>query len=146
MTKNLDFCLALHHAHASLQRKLDDELGIYHGIGFGDFALLETLARADDGRACSADLAPALGLSASGLVRQLIALEKVGLVIREGDDDGRTVTLRAPGRALVREARDTAARICDAAIPAIGPDALAPAWTAMNALAQAPALTMPGRG
>jgi DNA-binding MarR family transcriptional regulator len=146
MNTNLDFCLALHHAHAGLRRKLDDELGIYHGIGFGDFALLDSLARADDGRAGIADLAHALGLPASSLLRQLIALEKVGLVAREGAGEGRAAVLRAPGRALVHEARDTAGRICDAAIPAIAPDALAPARTAMNALARAPALAMAGRG
>lgn len=30
MNTNLDFCLALYRAQASLQLKLDDELGTYH--------------------------------------------------------------------------------------------------------------------
>jgi hypothetical protein len=31
MNTNLGFCLALHRAHASLQLKPDDELGMHHG-------------------------------------------------------------------------------------------------------------------
>ena len=47
MNTTLEFCLALHRANASLQLKLDDELGTFHGINFNDFALLSLLAQAD---------------------------------------------------------------------------------------------------
>ena len=50
MNPNLGFCLALHRAHASLQLKLDDELGVHHGISFNDFALQNLLAQAVGGR------------------------------------------------------------------------------------------------
>lgn len=45
MNTNLDLCLAIQRAHASLRLKLDDELGIYHGISFSDFVLLDILAQ-----------------------------------------------------------------------------------------------------
>jgi hypothetical protein len=50
MNTNLGFCVALHCAHAGLQLKLDNKLGIHHGISFNDFALLNLLAEADGGR------------------------------------------------------------------------------------------------
>lgn len=50
MNTNLDFCLALYRAQASLQLKLDDELGTYHGISFSDFTLLNVIARSDGDR------------------------------------------------------------------------------------------------
>ncbi|MEO8656023.1 MAG: MarR family transcriptional regulator, partial [Ramlibacter sp.] len=61
MNTNLGFCLALHCAHASLQLKLDDELGIHHGISFNDFALLNLLADADGGRVSFSELVHPLG-------------------------------------------------------------------------------------
>lgn len=36
---SLFLCLALQRAYASVQLKLDDELGTHHGISFNDFAL-----------------------------------------------------------------------------------------------------------
>jgi hypothetical protein len=45
MNTNLALCLALQRAHASLRLKLDDELGVYHGIGFSDFVLLSPHCR-----------------------------------------------------------------------------------------------------
>ena len=75
MNANLDFCLALHRAHASLQLKLDDELGTYHGISFSDFALLNLLAQADGGRVSISALVRPLGQPQSAVLRQLIVLE-----------------------------------------------------------------------
>ncbi|MFC5499290.1 hypothetical protein ACFPOE_17220 [Caenimonas terrae] len=47
------------------------------------------------------------------LLLRLLPLEKTGLLERAADGDGkRRVTLRPPGRRLLREARDTAASAC----------------------------------
>ncbi len=70
MKTNLGFCLALHRAHASLQRQLDDELGLHHGISFNDFALLNLLAQTDGGRVGTAELARAMGQAQSAVLRQ----------------------------------------------------------------------------
>ena len=121
MNTNLGFCLALHRAHASLQRKLDDELGLYHGISFNDFALLNLLAEADGGRVNIPELVRPLGQSQSSVMRQLIVLEKIGLVVREGANGFRQAVLRPAGRALVNAARETADSICTLAVESISP-------------------------
>jgi DNA-binding MarR family transcriptional regulator len=52
-------------------------------------------------------------MPASHLLLRLLPLEKTGLVERAADGDGkRRVTLRAQGRRLLHEARDTAADAC----------------------------------
>lgn len=80
-----DFCLRLARAHAAFVRRFDIALGNHHGISFGDFQVLNHLARADGGRLRRVDLAERLGLSASGVTRTLLPLEKIGLVTRQPD-------------------------------------------------------------
>jgi DNA-binding IclR family transcriptional regulator len=121
MNANLGFCLALHRAHASLQLKLDDALGLYHGISFNDFALLNWLAEEDGGRASIPALVRPLGQPQSSVLRQLIVLEKIGLVVREGANGFRQAVLRPAGRALVNAARETADSICADAVESIAP-------------------------
>jgi hypothetical protein len=55
-------------------RRLDQVLGSYHGISFGDFMLLHYLNRA--GRPPAPRLAERQGLTASGVTRTLLPLEK----------------------------------------------------------------------
>lgn len=111
-TAALQAHLARHHAHAAATFRLDDELGTLHGIAWADFVLLDALDAAG-GSLCGAQLAERLGVTRSHLVLRLLPLEKVGLVARVSRPDGqRQVTLRAPGRGLLREARETAAVVC----------------------------------
>ncbi|NVO06184.1 MAG: helix-turn-helix domain-containing protein [Rhodoferax sp.] len=138
MSTNLGFCLALHRAHASLQRKLDDELGLYHGIGFNDFALLNLLAEAHGGRVSIAELVRPLGQPQSAVLRQLIVLEKIGLVLREGANGDRQAVLRPAGRALVNTARETADSLCTQALASIAPEALGMVCAALVTLACTP--------
>lgn len=125
MNTNLGFCLALHRAHASLQRQLDDELGLHHGISFNDFALMNLLAQTDGGRVGIAELARAMGQAQSAVLRQLILLEKTGLVVREGANGDRQAVLRTAGRALVHVACETADSMCTEAVASITPAVLA---------------------
>jgi DNA-binding MarR family transcriptional regulator len=134
MNTNLDFCLALHRAHASLQSKLDDALGLYHGISFNDFALLNLLALADGGRVSISELVRPMGQPPSALLRQLIVLEKIGLVVREGANGDRQAVLRPAGRALVHVARETADSICTEAVEPIAPTVLATVSAALVTL------------
>ena len=136
MNTNLGFCLALHRAHASLQLKLDDELGLYHGISFNDFALLNLLAQADGGRVSIPELVRPMGQPQSAVLRQLIVLEKIGLVVREGANGDRQAVLRPAGRALVHAARETADSICTEAVESIAPAVLATVSAAMGTLAR----------
>jgi DNA-binding IclR family transcriptional regulator len=142
MNTNLGFCLALHRAHASLQRKLDDELGLHHGISFNDFALLNLLAQADGGRVSIPELVRPMGQPQSAVLRQLIMLEKIGLVVREGANGDRQAVLRPAGRALVHAARETAESICTEAVESIAPAAVATVSAAMATLARTPTLEL----
>jgi len=142
MNTNLDFCLALHRAHASLQLKLDDELGIHHGISFSDFALLNLLAQADGGRISIPALVRPMGKPQSSVLRQLILLEKIGLVVREGASGDRQAVLRQAGRALVNAARETADSICTEAVESIAPAAVEIVSAALVTLARTPNLAL----
>jgi DNA-binding IclR family transcriptional regulator len=136
MNTHLGFCLALHRAHASLQRKLDDELGLHHGISFNDFALLNLLAEADSGGVRIPELVRPLGQPPSSVLRQLIVLEKIGLVVREGANGDRQAVLRPAGRALVHAARETADSICTEAVDSIAPAAVEMVSAALVMLAR----------
>ena len=85
LSTSTDFCLRLARAHAVLLRRFDNALGSQHGISFGDFQLLNHLARAPEGRLRRVDLAERVGLTASGVTRTLLPLEKIGLVTRQMD-------------------------------------------------------------
>lgn len=136
----LDLCLSLHRAQASLRLKLDDELGTLHGMGWDAFGLLAALDDAG-GAMPLADLRSRVGVPASGVVRMLLPLEKVGLVARESLPGGqRAVRLRRAGRRLLGEARETASAVCSAALPDGWP--LAGAGEFLLGLARSPALEL----
>ena len=81
----LDFCLRLARAYAVLIRRFDNSLGNHHGLSFGDFMLLLQLYRAPGERLRRVDLAERVGLTASGVTRSLLPLEKIGLITRQAD-------------------------------------------------------------
>lgn len=85
LTRSSDLCLRIARANAVLLRRFDSSLGSHHGISYGDFQLLNHLARAPGGRLRRVDLAERLGLTASGVTRSLLPLEKIGLITRESD-------------------------------------------------------------
>lgn len=142
MNTNLGFCLALHRAHASLQLKLDNELGIYHGISFNDFALLNLLAQADGGRVSIPELVRPMGQPQSAVLRQVIVLEKIGLVVRDGANGLRQAVLRPAGGALVNAARETADSICTEAVESIDSALVATVSAALETLACTPTLAL----
>src|SRR4051812_5523089 len=103
----LEFALSLARANAALLRRLDSTLGNVHGISFSDFQLLLYLGRAPGGRLRRVDLAEQLGLTASGVTRSLLPLEKIGLVTRQSDPrDARVgyAIITATGSELVTNA------------------------------------------
>ncbi|TFW36027.1 MarR family winged helix-turn-helix transcriptional regulator [Massilia horti] len=80
-----DFCLRLARAATTLSRRFDSGLGNHFGISFADYQLLRQLVRAPGGKLRRVDLAERLGLTASGVTRSLLPLEKIGLVGRQSD-------------------------------------------------------------
>ena len=108
----LKACIARHLAHAAMVYRLDDELGTHHGLSWADFVLLTALDAASEATPAK-ELARSLCMPASRLLLQLLPLEKIGLVERAEDSNGkRRVKLRPQGRRLLREARDTAENAC----------------------------------
>lgn len=138
-THALDFCMQVSLGHASLQLKLDDALGTWHGMGLDDFMLLRQLAQAPGGRLPLADLVRPLGLRPSAVMRQLVPLEKTGRIQRE---PGRQVLLRPVGRAQLAEATETAAAICETALRASNPQSLTAAQDLLACLCRSPALEL----
>lgn len=138
----LQSCLGLVHAYARLRRKLDDELGTLHGLSLDDFVLLDTLHQAGSAGLGSAELERPLGVQRSAVIRQVIALEKTGLLQRSTDSQGlRTIQLRGPARRLLQEAAETAGVVCAAALPSHAQgDVSTDDW--IRALCSSPALEL----
>lgn len=103
------------HRHRQLAvqaQRLDEELGLHHGLSWSDLLLLDALHEAG-GRLPMRQAAAATGRSAAALLRQMLPMEKIGLVQRERDGGAATVwatvwVLAAGGARRLREARDTA--------------------------------------
>jgi DNA-binding MarR family transcriptional regulator len=117
------FCLQLARAATTVARRLDSALGNHHGISFADYQLLTQLAHAPGGRLRRIDLAGQLGLTASGVTRSLLPLEKIGLVERQSDPrDARVgyALLSAAGGALLANADTTVQLAAGDAVAAIG--------------------------
>jgi DNA-binding MarR family transcriptional regulator len=104
---------------AMMARKFD-RLTI-HGIGFNDFLILYLLQQAGGERMRPTDLAERTGLTASGVTRMLLPMEKIGLVARQANErDGRVsfVVITETGKRIYEEALDTANGIAKEIVPA----------------------------
>ncbi|QYF93800.1 MarR family winged helix-turn-helix transcriptional regulator [Massilia sp. PAMC28688] len=124
-TTATDFCLRLARAHAVLVRRYDNALGSQHGISFSDFQLLNHLARAPGGRLRRVDLAERVGLTASGVTRTLLPLEKIGLITREADPrDARVgyAVITAAGQELAGNATDVVDLVSREAVRGLAPE------------------------
>lgn len=109
---SLKFIMNLAKIQAVIARRFD-KLSV-HGIGFNDFLILYLLQQAPGGKLRRIDLAENIGLTASGVTRMLLPLEKIGLIGRETNErDARVTyaTLTAAGRQLYEEAKETANNI-----------------------------------
>ena len=105
MNKNLNFFLVLTKTNFLLARRL-----CVHGLSFTDFMILYFLDQAPEKKLRRIDLADQLGLTASGITRMLIPMEKIGLIKRDTSDlDGRArFALIAPGgKKLLADAAKT---------------------------------------
>ncbi|MBC7498073.1 MarR family transcriptional regulator [Candidatus Gracilibacteria bacterium] len=112
LSPTLSFFISLSRIETVLSRKFDAKLG---GLGFSDFLILYALSVAPDGRLRRIDLADTIGLTASGITRLLLPMEKVGLVRREAHDGDARVSyvLIAPGGAArLSEAIERAELYC----------------------------------
>ena len=106
---------ALWRAQASLQQRLDERLGEWHGLNFGDYQLLQALDSEPNGLSLSA-LASSMLQAPASTLRQLLPLEKTGLLERSAG----LVRLRPAGRQLLVEARLSAQDIYAKSLKALG--------------------------
>jgi DNA-binding MarR family transcriptional regulator len=108
-----------------ITRDVDAALGA-HGLALPDLALLLELYDAPDGRLRRVELANRLGVTPSGVARQLQPLERIGLVGREPHArDARLalVVLTDTGRRVAEEAVPTAEIAAERALARFWPDA-----------------------
>jgi DNA-binding MarR family transcriptional regulator len=70
-------------ARTLVLRDVDASLGAHHGVSLGDLAILLELRDAPGQRLRRVELANRLGITPSGLARQLQPLERIGVVARE---------------------------------------------------------------
>lgn len=125
----LDFCLRLARAQAVLVRRFDSILGNLHGLSFSDYQLLYHLQRAPGARLRRIDLAERLALTASGITRSLMPLEKIGLVARQADArDARVgyAAITEAGQALLVHADATAQALGQELLDNVSAEQLAP--------------------
>jgi len=103
MQKTVNFLFALVKTNAILARQLST-----NGLDFSDFMILDYLNEAPEQKLRRIDLASKLGLTASGITRMLLPLEKLGIVQRDFDEidaRARYASLTKAGKNLLNEAR-----------------------------------------
>jgi DNA-binding MarR family transcriptional regulator len=86
--------LSLSHVQTRLQKRQDQWLAA-HGISFKEFQVMCALSEASTHSLKRIDLAEKVGLSASGVTRMLLPMEKIGLISKEeGARDARVSLVR----------------------------------------------------
>lgn len=120
MTTSLDTLFDLSLARTQLARDVDHPLSA-HGISLADLAILRELRREPGRKLRRSELAQRLGITPSGIARQVAPLERIGLVDRESHDrDARLalVVLTDTGTQIVDDALQTAEAAADRALAA----------------------------
>lgn len=125
MASSLDTLFDLSLARTHLARDVDHSLSL-HGISLSDLAILRELRSEPTRKLRRSELAERLGITPSGVARQVAPLERIGLVARESHDrDARLalVVLTDTGTSIVDEALQTAEASADHALAARWNDA-----------------------
>jgi DNA-binding MarR family transcriptional regulator len=125
MPANLRTILDLSLARTLVTKHVDVPLGHHHGVSLADLALLLELRNAPGETLRRAELAHRIGITPSGVARQLQPLERIGLVGRETNPrDARLalVTLTESGRRVADEAAATAEEAATSALRALWDD------------------------
>jgi DNA-binding MarR family transcriptional regulator len=114
--QSLQLLMNLSKVNSVLSRKLT-----LHGLSFTDFMILYLVDQSAEGKMRRIDLADKIGLTASGVTRMLVPLEKIGVVKREANErDARVsfVMLTPAGQQLLEDAMVTANHLAKEIIPA----------------------------
>jgi DNA-binding MarR family transcriptional regulator len=117
INSSLKLFINLAKSQAIMSRRFDSHLG---GLGFNEFIILYYLSLARDEKMRRIDLANKIGLTASGITRLLLPMEKIGLVKREiNEQDARVslVSLAPGGKSKMSEALERAEIFTEEIIP-----------------------------
>jgi len=118
INSSIKFCLNVAKFQTELTRRLDARL---NGLGFSEFIILYHLSQADDYKMRRIDLAEKIGLTASGITRLLLPMEKIGLIKKEANEhDARVsyVVLASGGKIKLEEGLERMEIFCEDIIPA----------------------------
>jgi len=102
MKNTLTFLFSLVKTNAILSRRLS-----VHGLDFSDFMIISYLNESREQKLRRIDLAEKLGLTASGITRMLLPLEKLGIIERSLDDAdarARYASITPAGKNLLQDA------------------------------------------
>jgi DNA-binding MarR family transcriptional regulator len=83
INQSINFFLEMAKFQTKLSRRLDSSL---NGISLNEFIIMYHLSQNSDGKMRRTDLADKVGLTASGVTRLLLPMEKIGLISRESDE------------------------------------------------------------
>jgi len=97
-TPQMNLALTLAALNTLLTKRIDSPLS-YHGISFTEFMVMHHLNNAANQCMRRIDLAEKIGLTASGVTRLLLPMEKIGLIQKEKNP---------------RDARVSLVKLCDA--------------------------------
>ena len=117
----MQFVMDLSRLQAKVLKRVDAGLSI-HGISFTEFLVMYQLSKSPGNTLRRIDLAELIGLSASGITRLLIPMEKIGLVKKEENPrDARVslVRLSKAGAQLFEDASVSFGHSADSLVQAI---------------------------
>ena len=116
MEKTIHFFFEIVRANAMISRRFSAQ-----GLDFTDFMILHYLNEAPEGRLRRVDLAAKMGLTASGVTRMLLPLEKIHVIKRdldEADARARYASLTPAGQELLQEVTERVKEKIEDLVPA----------------------------
>jgi DNA-binding MarR family transcriptional regulator len=134
ISNKLKFLMLLSKTESVVSRKL-----FGGGLGFGDLAVLYAINQAPDGRIRRTDLAEQVGLTASGVTRLLVPLEKTGVIHREAHERDARVSyavMTKAGRELFVDSLKWIEMKCDELLPDEQAKKIEPASDLLETLAR----------
>ena len=78
INKNAELIIKLSNIHNHLLKRVDNQLSV-HGLSFTEFLVMYNLISSPNMMMRRIELAESIGLSASGITRLLLPMEKTGL-------------------------------------------------------------------
>ena len=118
ISENVRFFILLAKVQAVMSRRFDSGLG---GLSLSEFIILYYLSQSEGEALRRIDLAEKVGLTASGVTRLLLPMEKIGLVksgTLEKDARVRSVILASGGKRKLSEAVERAELLLEEILPA----------------------------